>query len=606
MQRINDRYEFNPKTDELGKGGFGRVFKARDTLLERDVVLKYAEKGNLPEKYSLVKEISRVIDFSHPNLVRYYDAIVKKATNSFGEEVEYQIGVMEYVRDGNLRAYIDNEPKETEIFQIVEGVLNGLSYLHGRNLIHRDIKPPNILLNREGNIITPKICDFGISKISGSEATTLSNVIGTFEYMSPEQLGSNPGQKIKTNSDLWAMGILIYEMFFRDLPFGSRRSGTTDAQIVGNILSKGIPDRVSEIPQPFRDVIEACLIKDPDTRPNHAKELLEILKSEKKTSLPITELPVDTEEVEEVKETPPIANTLIPDIPSQKDNQVLEFHEDIIEPIQEKSSVSDESKITEQKKEQKNFNAVVQPKSRKIPILSVLWLIASPFFIFFIINFFEEENIAFFSINEGGSGVLFGSLISLLVGLIVYQKHEKPISGAWPGLYMLGFSMLIELVCIIIDVGFFHLMENYDPGLLTLTLSLIFLARNHRKLPSASIVISAITAFLSMIFPVSFLRNLDEKGFLFLAFILFLTILITCFILVRKKAMSKIVWSGLFSLLTIFIFSIIATKSADRDYGCYPLDMDCMGHLWTICLVALVIVLLIVNANKKLTNSPLA
>ena len=315
MKTIKNRYQFDPRTDDLGKGGFGRVFHARDTLLNRDVVLKFAEKGNLPEKYSLIQEISRVIDFNHPNLVRYYDAIVLPSTNNFGEEIEYQIGIMEYVQGGNLRHYMDNAPQEEEIVEILKGTLRGLSYLHERNIIHRDIKPPNILLSREGDKIIPKICDFGISKFSGSEATTLSNVIGTFEYMSPEQLGSHPDQKISTNSDLWSVGIMTYELFTEELPFGSRRGGTTDAKIVGNILAAEIPQRIEEIPQPFRELIQTCLVRDPRERLQKAEDLLAILykpeirKPEIKIMGPKTDPPVPPvkPEKEQIKPPKPVA-----------------------------------------------------------------------------------------------------------------------------------------------------------------------------------------------------------------------------------------------------------------------------------------------------------
>ncbi|RMG25901.1 MAG: serine/threonine protein kinase, partial [Bacteroidetes bacterium] len=266
MAILNNRYEFDPATDELGRGGFGRVFRAKDTFLNREVVLKYAAKGDLPDKYSLIEEIKRVIDFNHPNLTRYFDAMTDRAESGFGETVEYQIGVMEYVRGGNLQDFLASRPTEEQLRPIILGILEGLDYLHKQGIIHRDIKPKNILLQPEDGKLIPKICDFGISKSAGGEMTALSNVIGTFEYMSPEQLGNNPDQRIGTNADLWSLGVVMYEMFTGELPFGSQRSGQTSAQVIGNILRAETPPKLNQIPQPYRTAISQCLVLDARNR----------------------------------------------------------------------------------------------------------------------------------------------------------------------------------------------------------------------------------------------------------------------------------------------------------------------------------------------------
>lgn len=277
MQTINDRYEFDPATDEIGRGGFGRVFKAQDTLLRRQVVLKYAAKGDLPDKYSLVEEISRVIRFSHPNLVRYYDAIVLNNVNQFGQDEEFHIGIMEYVTGGDMRKFMSTQPSQEEIEYVVRGILEGLRYLHEEGLIHRDIKPANILIQPEKEKRVAKICDFGISKVAGSEATAISNIIGTYEYMSPEQLGENFDDKIGTQADLWSLGVMLYELFTDELPFGSRKGGVTDAKIIGNIVSSKIPDKIRTIPEPYRRMVEACLVKDIKGRVKSAADLINML-----------------------------------------------------------------------------------------------------------------------------------------------------------------------------------------------------------------------------------------------------------------------------------------------------------------------------------------
>lgn len=499
MRRINDRYEFDPRTDELGKGGFGRVFKARDTLLERDVVLKFAEKGNLPEKYSLVQEISRVIDYSHPNLVRYYDAIVMNDVNNFGEEIQYQIGVMEYVRDGDLRKFMDTKPSPEQVQQIITGILKGLDYLHERNIIHRDIKPPNVLLNVDSGLVTPKICDFGISKVAGSESTTLSNVIGTFEYMSPEQLGSNPDQRIKTNSDLWSLGIMIYEMFVGDLPFGSRRSGTTDAKIVGNILSAPIPDQIEKVPPPYRKMVEICLVREARDRAASARDLLNLLETPATSMSPRT----SATEVESM------ISPLLSDRRPEPIMPVIPKEEVPEEPIKEIESPLPKAQDTPKRFERKtpekqppSDNSVTSQISQKkrphwLPVIWFLLIIPVTILFGFL---FEDWGFDLWDRRGTLTGFWFGSLIMGIAGLLLVRKYPPKEPGGAPTLYGLGLGFALDVVIMVLGMSFVRETSGnqysdiplISPGIITLGFISYLFVRQYEWMSKGGIILAGL------------------------------------------------------------------------------------------------------------------
>ena len=514
MPIINDRYEFDPKTDELGQGGFGRVFKAKDHLLDRHVVLKYAEKGNLPEKYSLVKEIGRVIDFNHPNLVRYYDAIVKKSTNSFGEEVEHHIGIMEYVKDGNLRTYLKNGTNPDEIHQIIEGILNGLDYLHKRNLIHRDIKPPNILLDRQGENIIPKICDFGISKITGGESTALSNVIGTFEYMSPEQLGNNSRQKIKTNSDLWSLGVMLYEIFANDLPFGSRRSGTTDAKIINNILNHQELGDLSFIPPIYREMVQRCLVKDPDSRIDNAQDLLEILKNPPSNprslldsgsrGLGIIETPDDSINQSRSLDPQPEQELRTRGIPT--DRSLGSGSSNISEPEEEQNQEKEPISLVRSRgsflnptEEEENLkeddiasypitnSGVPEEAEKKWHFPLIAWLVASPILMFLLGAFLDDNDITIGDGDGMSLGLFLSGIVAFFAGRKIKEAHIESERGGYPAWYWAGFSALGEFIFLGLYVTIFYEGLGLAPGMIAIFSGLIFLFYKHEKLSKKAI-----------------------------------------------------------------------------------------------------------------------
>lgn len=279
MITVKKTYEFNPDTDLIGKGGFGKVYRALDLNLNMQVAIK-KYSGNLPAKYSLFEEIKRAIRLNHPNLVRYYDAFELEEASAFGDKI--QMGVLEYVNGGDLMGLYRKKPDADTLKHIFVGIMDGLRYLHRNDIIHRDLKPENILIQHEKGVLTPKIADFGISKaLRDADAGASSLVIGSVEYMAPEQFNVERygiNKQLHTNLDLWSLGVMICEAFTSHAPFGKTQQGLARDEIMRNILTKDLSeDMLQKIPQPFRQIVQRCLVRDAAKRALNIDELLVIL-----------------------------------------------------------------------------------------------------------------------------------------------------------------------------------------------------------------------------------------------------------------------------------------------------------------------------------------
>ncbi len=277
MMTVKKTYEFDPKQDLIGRGGFGSVYRARDLNLGIEVAIK-KYSGQLPAKYSLFEEIKRAIQLNHPNLIRYYDAYELEETNAFGDKI--QVGVLEYANGGDLYKFMQQQ-HQPEVWSILfEGIMLGLQYLHSNGIIHRDLKPENILLHHHNGKTAPKIADFGISKVlDQTSAPSSSLIIGTIAYMAPEQFSlskyGNQG-KLHTNLDLWSLGTIMYEAFTGNAPFGKTEQGVSRNEVMRNILDKDV-DGFDKIPEPFREIVRRCLVKNANERVQRVDELLWLL-----------------------------------------------------------------------------------------------------------------------------------------------------------------------------------------------------------------------------------------------------------------------------------------------------------------------------------------
>ena len=284
---LKKRYQYNPDTDLLGTGGMGAVYKAYDNEHEHYVAIK---KFNAADslKYSLKAEFQKSIHFSHGNLVRAYDFFSTNYTLPTGETHETQYGVMELIAGGDLAKYLKTKPPLPELLEVVKGILRGLAYLHTPDpntdkgiVIHRDIKPANILIfrNNQGKPI-PKITDFNIAKDATHTLSTVT-VVGTPEYMSPEQILPNTyaaNGKLLPNTDLWALGVLLCDHLLNKSTFGKRTSGLTPGEITHNVLTQPLPTTdIQNLPAPFNQMVAQCLVRDAQQRIQSAEDLLKLI-----------------------------------------------------------------------------------------------------------------------------------------------------------------------------------------------------------------------------------------------------------------------------------------------------------------------------------------
>lgn len=273
---LKNRYEIDLSSKM--KGGFATVYKAWDKDHHLDVAVKLFS-GNTGDKGSVIAEIRKAIRLNHPNLVRYFDSAILERENEFGEQVTSEVGIMEYIDGGTVKEYLAKNPGS--LMTLTKGILEGLGYLHEEGLIHRDIKPGNILVKETKTGPVAKITDFGISKELGSGAQqSATNLMGSINYMAPEQFSPRKygiDGKLSYNVDLWAFGVMLYELVSGQLLFGTSESDTTQEEVMQEILQDDKSDRIAALPAPYADVVKACLIKSAADRAQTAYELLALL-----------------------------------------------------------------------------------------------------------------------------------------------------------------------------------------------------------------------------------------------------------------------------------------------------------------------------------------
>lgn len=273
------RYQFDSRTDRIGGGAFGTVYRAYDLTLDRYVAIKIAEVKYIEGKeFSLIDEVNATKSLpAHKNIANYEEVYQIQMPNGL-----YGYAIMQHYEEGNLKELLQkNKLSDQQKLKICTGLLTGLAYLHDQRIIHRDLKPSNILISKYNDSYTPKISDFGLSKLIGNEAySAITNSFGggTLEYSSPEQLY---GHRVNYNSDIWSLGIIFYEIWQGLRPFtADTATGQIDArrrQVFQNIANADIPDAVADCPFGFAEVIRQCLRKDPKERVSHTSQLVPLI-----------------------------------------------------------------------------------------------------------------------------------------------------------------------------------------------------------------------------------------------------------------------------------------------------------------------------------------
>lgn len=283
IKKVNDRYYYTPQEDFIGKGGFSTVYRAYDTLKQQPVALKFYT-GPIGNEYNPQAEFQIAKRLSHPNLIQMFDVVILEKDDSLPNKKNVQIGIFEYADQGDLKTFFKNYKRQLtpeHLGHLVMGILQGLQYIHQNQIIHRDLKPQNILLKQENGYIIPKITDFGISKALDEHSTDSSLLLGSIEYMAPEQFNPKSygkNQQLNTNLDLWSFGVIVTELMNGNPVFGKRAAKTSVEQIMNRILNSPLPPPpVLRMKAPYKDLLKKCLVRNAAHRISQAAPLIDLL-----------------------------------------------------------------------------------------------------------------------------------------------------------------------------------------------------------------------------------------------------------------------------------------------------------------------------------------
>lgn len=249
------RYEI---TGTLGRGAMGVVYAARDPLIERTVAIKTIACAGLSGKETsefeqrFFREAKSAGRLNHPNIVTVYDV---------GRDGELAWFAMELLSGTSLRDLLDaGEPlSHGRIVGIVAAVADALAFAHARGIVHRDVKPANIMMLESGVV---KLADFGIAQLPGSGLTTADTVLGSPKYMSPEQIA---GQKADGRSDIFSLGVVLYELLTGQSPFAGDSLHATMYQVVNKEVPAPSTCRTG-LPAAFDAIVARAMAKDPAAR----------------------------------------------------------------------------------------------------------------------------------------------------------------------------------------------------------------------------------------------------------------------------------------------------------------------------------------------------
>ncbi len=286
----------------LGKGAMGIVYKALDPDIDRQVAIKTIrfdlaseETDNEEIMQRFIREAQAAGKLTHPNIITIFDV---------GREEDLTYIVMQYIEGPSLQRLIAQGEKFTvpEVTKLMEQVCSGLDFAHQHGIVHRDIKPGNILLDKNRR---PYICDFGVARVDTSTLTQSGTAVGTPSYMSPEQV---MGKKVDKRSDIFSVGCILYEFLTGRRPFEAESITTVIYKII-NEQPPSLSEVKKGLPAGFEKVICKALAKDPNDRYQNCNQLADDLRnldrlSDKTIAVTVTrEAPIPEEEEKEEEVT---------------------------------------------------------------------------------------------------------------------------------------------------------------------------------------------------------------------------------------------------------------------------------------------------------------
>ena len=358
-QKINDRYQI---IKTIGEGGMANVYLAYDTILDRNVAVKVL-RGDLATDEKFVRRFQRealsASSLSHPNIVEVYDV---------GEDNGSYFIVMEYIEGKHLKQLLKKRGNLTltEVVDIMLQITDGMSAAHDSYIIHRDIKPQNIMILENGLI---KITDFGIAMaLNSTQLTQTNSVMGSVHYLPPEQ-ASGKGATIQ--SDVYSMGILMYELLTGQLPF----RGDNAVEIALKHIKEPFPsirETLPNIPQSIENIIMRATAKNVKNRYVDAKEMNDDLKTaltDARINEPIYKFEYHDEEGETKKKAPAKAEPTILDEPPKTEKTKKQP-----KPKKEKpSKKKDENDAVKVKKIDEEDAAALRKQNKILLVLGVVF-----------------------------------------------------------------------------------------------------------------------------------------------------------------------------------------------------------------------------------------
>jgi len=241
--------------EKIGMGGMGEVFLAEDTKLQRRVALKFlppqlAQDEEAKQRFTREAQATAVLN--HPNIVHVYEV---------GDFNGRPYFVMEYVTGRPLHDYAHDDPQPVpQVIDMITQVAEGLGAAHAKGVVHRDVKATNVVVDENGH---PRLLDFGLATVAGDQKLTKTgSTLGTVAYMSPEQI---KGEKVDHRSDLWSLGVVLYELIAGRTPF-RRDSEAATMQAILNEHPEPLARYRSGVPDGLQNIVDKLLDKDPKTR----------------------------------------------------------------------------------------------------------------------------------------------------------------------------------------------------------------------------------------------------------------------------------------------------------------------------------------------------